>query len=128
MTQSAEIEKLEIRFWQSMVDKDAKTAATMIAEECLITGPMGSMRIDPATYEKMTEEGQWTLEKFAFSEMDVIFPADDVAVIAYKVHQTGEMRGEAMDLHCADSSTWVREGGNWKCALHTETILGKPGG
>lgn len=128
MTQAAEIERLETRFWQSMVDKDAKTAGAMIADEALVTGPMGTMKIDPAKYEKMTRDGQWTLDKFTFSDVDVVFPSDDVAIIAYQVHQTGEMKGERMDMQCADSSTWVRDGDAWKCALHTETILGKPGG
>ena len=128
MTQSAEIEQLETRFWQSMVDKDAKTGAGMIADEALVTGAMGTMKIDPAKYERMTRDGQWTLEKFTFSDVDVVFPSDDVAIIAYQVHQTGEMKGEKMEMKCADSSTWVRDGDGWKCALHTETILGKPGG
>jgi hypothetical protein len=28
-----------------------------------------------------------------------------------------------MDLECADSTAWVRDGRAWKCALHTQTIL-----
>lgn len=114
---------LETRFWQSMVDKDAKFARTLIADDCLITGPMGAMKIDPAKYEAMTEEGQWTLESFKFSDMEVIFPSDDTAIVAYKVHQLGQMGGKAMDLRCADSSAWVRDADGWKCALHTETNL-----
>ena len=35
------------------------------------------------------------------------------------------MKGQAMDLTCVDSSTWVREDGEWKVALHTESILGE---
>lgn len=123
MTDKDTILDLETSFWQSMVDKDSALAKTMIAEECLITGPMGSMKIDPAKYAKMTEDSQWNLEHFSFSDVDVIMPSRDVAVIAYKVHQVGAMKGDKMDMHCADSSTWVREGGAWKCALHTETIL-----
>ena len=114
---------LETRFWQSMVDKDAKAAKAMIADECLITGPMGAMKIDPAKYEKMTEEGQWTLDSFELSDSEVIFPSDDVAVVAYKVRQKGQMKDKPMDMHCADSSTWVRDGDAWKCALHNETAL-----
>ena len=114
---------LEKRFWQSMVDKDAETAQAMIADECLVTGPMGAMKIDPQKYAKMTEEGQWTLDSFEISDTEVIFPSDDVAVVAYKVHQKGKMKDKAMDMRCADSSTWVRDGENWKCALHTETVL-----
>ena len=123
MTQPAAIKELETRFWQSMVDKDAKTAAAMIADECLVTGPMGAMKIDPDKYEEMTREGKWTLDKFTLSNVDVVFPTDDVAIIAYKVHQTGTMDEAPMDLRCADASTWVRDGGEWKCSLHTETIL-----
>ena len=126
MTTSAKtIEKLETRFWQSMVDKDPETAMALIAEECLIAGPAGTMRITPAQYGEMTEEGAWRLDAFEFDELDVLFPADDVAVVAYKVHQTGEMKGEPMDLHCADTSTWVKQDGGWKCSAHTETILGE---
>lgn len=117
------IEGLERRFWKSMVDKDAMTAMRMIADDCLITGPMGSMRIDPDKYRKMTEEGDWALDSFSFSDVEVIEPAENMAIIAYKVMQKGTMHGKPMDMECADSSTWVREGGAWKCALHTETML-----
>ena len=124
MTESPDtIVKLEKTFWQSMVDKDADKAMTMIADECLITGPMGTMRSDPEDYKRMTEEGGWELDEFEFSDVEVIFPAEDTAIIAYKVHQTGTMKDRPMDLNCADSSTWVRDGDEWKCALHTETIL-----
>ena len=114
---------LETRFWQSMVDKDAKTAKTMIADECLITGARGAMKLNPDKYEAMTEDGKWRLDSFEFSDAEVIFPSDDVAVVAYKVRQKGEMQGKAMDMQCADSSTWVRKDDAWKCALHTETVL-----
>ena len=114
---------LEQRFWQSMVDKDSKLARTMIADECLVTGPMGSMKLDPDKYAEMTDKGDWELKAFDFSDIDVIMPNDDTAVIAYKVHQQGTMKGDKMDMKCADSSTWVRDGNHWKCALHTETVL-----
>ena len=55
--------------------------------------------------------------------MSVIFPSADSAVIAYTVRQRGEMKGKPMDMRCADASAWVRNGSDWKCALHTETIL-----
>ncbi len=119
---------LENRFWQAMKDKDATGAAALIADDGLVTGAQGPMRMTPAKYEKMTRDGKWTLDKYVFSDVDVVFPADDVAVIAYKVHQTGTMGDKAMDMKCVDSSTWVRDGDDWKCALHTEIIVeGAPG-
>jgi hypothetical protein len=114
---------LETRFWQSMVDKDAKLARTMIADECLIAGPSGAMKIDPAKYEAMTRDGNWNLDGFEFDDVEVIFPSETVAVVAYKVHQTGTLKGKTMDMTCADSSTWVKNGMGWKCVAHTETII-----
>jgi len=114
---------LETRFWKALVDKDTAKAAELIADECLITGPSGAMRIDPGKYKAMMNDGNWTLETFEFSDVKVIFPAEDTALVAYKVHQKGELKGEPMDLKCADSTAWVKEGRAWKCALHTETIL-----
>jgi hypothetical protein len=122
-TNAQTIVDLETKFWQSMVDKDAKLARTLIANDCLVTGPMGAMKIDPEKYEAMTRDGKWTLESFKFSDLNVIFPSDDTAIVAYKVHQKGEMGGKSMDMNCADSTTWVRDGRDWKCALHTETML-----
>jgi ketosteroid isomerase-like protein len=122
-THAATIEKLEKRFWQSMVDKDPDTAMTMMADDGVVAGPSGVMRITPKKYGDMTREGDWTLKSFELDDLEVVFPTDDVAVIAYKVHQTGAMKGEKMDLRCADTSTWVRQDGEWKCSAHTETIL-----
>ena len=117
------IRQLETRFWQSMVDKDPGAAMEMIAAECLIAGPSGTMRIDPETYGEMTRKGQWTLKAFEFDDLEVVFPANDVAVVAYKVHQTGDIKGEKMDMRCADTSTWVKQDGDWKCSAHSETVL-----
>ena len=114
---------LETRFWQSMKDKDPATAQAMIADHGLVVGPMGTMRMDPAKYAEMTEHGQWTLGSFELDGVDVIFPSADTAIVAYKVRQTGALKGEPMDLHCADSTVWVRDGGRWKVVLHTETLL-----
>ena len=113
----------EKRFWTSMKDKDVATAQSMIHDDCLITGPMGTMRVGPEKYAEMTRDGRWRLDNYEFSDVDVTFPTNDVAIVAYKVHQTGEMKGKPMDLNAADSTTWVRDGSNWKVALHTETLL-----
>ena len=114
---------LETRFWQSMKDKDVATAKSLIAQEGLVPGPMGTMTLNPEKYAQITRDGQWTLENFEMKNVEVVQPTPDSAIIAYEVHQTGDMKGQKMDLRCADSSVWVKEGSDWKCALHTETIL-----
>ena len=123
MGDKQQIIELETRFWESMKDKDPETAKTMIANPSVVVGPMGTIPMDPDTYARMTEEGQWTLESFKMDDVNVIFPSTETAIVAYKVHQKGDMKGQPMDLECADSTVWVREDGDWKVALHTETIL-----
>ena len=98
-------------------------AMTLMADDGIVAGPSGVMRITPEKYGEMTREGDWNLKSFEFDDLEVVFPADDVAVIAYKVHQVGEMKGGKMDLRCADTSTWVKRDGEWKCSAHTETVL-----
>ena len=114
---------LETRFWTSIKDRDIATGQSMVADDCLVAGPEGTMRIDPEKFGQQSREAQWRLDDFEFRDADVIQPSEDVAVITYKVRQTGEFKGKPMDLTCADSSVWVRDGESWKCALHTETIL-----
>ena len=114
---------LETRFWQSLKDKDVPTAQRMIADQSFSTGPSGITPMDPQKFGQLMREAPWTLDKFEFSDVDVIFPTNDVAVITYKVHQTGEMEGKPMDMNAADSTVWARDGESWKCALHTEALL-----
>ena len=71
---------LETRFWQSMKDKDVETAKSLIAKEGLVTGPMGSMTINPEKYAQMTRDGQWTLDDFDMKNVEVVRPTEDSAI------------------------------------------------
>jgi hypothetical protein len=72
---------------------------------------------------------QYTLESFELDDdVKVQQISDDVAVLAYKVHEELTVDGKPVTLDAADSSTLVRRDGRWLCALHTESILGDPFG
>ena len=58
--------------------------------------------------------------EYRISEMEVLSPSDAVAIATYRVHQKMEMDGKPMEVDVVDSSTWVKIGGDWKCAAHTE--------
>ncbi|HEX6307165.1 MAG TPA: hypothetical protein VFZ69_03190 [Longimicrobiales bacterium] len=36
--------------------------------------------------------------------------------------------GESLPVTSNDSSVWVRRNGEWRCALHTESLAGNPFG
>lgn len=128
MSDRQEIIDLEHCFWRTMIDKDAEGGAAMIADKSIVTGAQGATTIDPPAFRRMMEQGEWTLEDYVFSDVQVEFPAPDVAVIAYKVTENLIIDGKPLRLEAADASTWVRRGGQWACALHTESVLGDPFG
>jgi hypothetical protein len=128
MAATDELIALEKRFWQTMIDRDVKTATELMADSCIITGAQGVAQIDKATFGKMLEGGKWTLHDYRFEEVKVIQPTADLAVVGYKVTEHVTVDGKRIELKAADASTWVRQGGHWLCVLHTESVLGDPFG
>jgi uncharacterized protein (TIGR02246 family) len=122
--------RLEKRFWDAMKAKDARSAAEMTDETCIVVGAQGVSAIDAPTIARMTEEGQWQLERYDFDEQNaqVRFIGDDVAIVAYRVDERVVVDGETIPLQANDSSVWVRRDGEWRCALHTESLAGDPFG
>jgi hypothetical protein len=58
----------------------------------------------------------------------VRFIRDDVASVACKVDERVVVEGETLPVEANDSSVWVRRNGEWRCALHTESLVGDPYG
>jgi hypothetical protein len=127
-TARQELVALETRFWQSMVDQDTDTALQMLHEPALMISSHGVVKFDHDGYRKMAEHGGLVLTSFEFADMDVVFPNDDTAVITYRVKQGVAHRGDgkAETQEMADSSTWVRERGQWRCVMHSETPVHSP--
>ena len=118
-----EIIALEKDYWDAMKRKDGKRASQLSGKVSLTTGARGVTSIPKDKMGKMTEEGDWRLESYEFEDVEVITPAPDVAIIAYKVTQKVTMGGKPQELQAADSSTWIRGADGWECHAHSETIL-----
>lgn len=118
--------ELERRFWQSMVDQNTETALGMLYEPAFMVSPHGSMKFDHAGYRQMAEHGSMVVKSYELSDMDATFPTGDAAILTYKVRQVLCPRGKAQEIeqHMADTSTWIREGGVWRCVMHTEAPAG----
>ncbi len=114
---------LETSYWEAMKAKNGARASQLSGNINLVTGAQGIMSIAKSEMGKMTEEGKWTLESYAFDDIAVTTPTPDVAVIAYTVNQQVNMDGKSQNLRAADSSTWVRGGDGWECHAHSETFL-----
>ncbi|MEP6827389.1 MAG: nuclear transport factor 2 family protein [Aestuariivirga sp.] len=118
-----QIVALETSYWDAMKKKDGHRAAELSGKNSLVTGAQGVMNISKSKMEKMTEEGKWVLESYAFDNVEVSTPTPDVAIIAYTVRQKVKMDGKSQEMHAADSSTWIRGSEGWECHAHSETVL-----
>lgn len=114
---------LERSYWDAMQRKDGARTAELAGDPSIVSGMNGVMSLSKAKMRGMTEEGKWTLESYAFDDIEVASPAPDIAIIAYTVRQRVTMDGKAQTLRAADSSTWVRGARGWECCAHSETIL-----
>jgi len=122
-TQRETIVDLEKKFWQSIVDEDTDTALAMLTEPALMVSEHGTMEFDHAAYRHMAEKGPMVLRSYELSDMHVLFPNDNTAVITYHSKQEmaprGKREGSVQEMNF--SSTWIKDRDSWKCVVHTET-------
>jgi hypothetical protein len=111
-----------------LCDNDVETAVRLTDDPCIVTGAQGVGRIDREQLVQMMQEAPYTLREFDVHDVQVRCLGDDVAIVAYKVHEELTVDGEPVTIDAADSSTWVRRNGRWKCAMHTEALTGDPFG
>jgi hypothetical protein len=93
-----------------------------------MVSPKGSMRFGHEDYRRMAEKDDMKIQSYQLSDMQVVFPNDDTAVVTYHARHTITQRGKsdgALTQEMNDSSTWVRDGKGWKCVMHTETPTGE---
>lgn len=62
-----------------------------------------------------------TMNSYEFSNINVMSPAENVAVIAYEVNTEGDYMGEPFSGTYYSSSLWAMKDGEWKAIMHTET-------
>ncbi|WP_148203010.1 nuclear transport factor 2 family protein [Thiobacillus denitrificans] len=117
--------ELERGYWQALKDKDIDAVLSMTDDPCIVSGAQGVAEIDHKTFEQMMRSAPWTIDAFSLGDdVHVRMLSEDVAVVAYKVHEELSVEGKPLTLDAADSSTWVRRGGRWLCAAHSEALAG----
>ena len=87
-TIEAELLELEQRYWQAIQDRDVKAAMALTDFPCIVAGRKGVGSIDPKTYEGIMKSATYTLRRFEIRDgAQVRLFNDDVAVVAYQVHE-----------------------------------------
>jgi uncharacterized protein (TIGR02246 family) len=128
-TVEKELLDLEKQYWRALKDNDVTAASTLTDFPCIITGAQGIGRVDERTFARMLTAPPYTIDRFELDDgVQVRMLSENVAVLAYKVHEELTVDGKPVTLDAADSSTWIRRDGRWACALHSEAIVGDPFG
>jgi uncharacterized protein (TIGR02246 family) len=127
-TLGKELLDLENQYWQALKENDVDAAMRLTDDECIVTGAQGVGRMERKALADMLKNSTYTLHSFELKNPEVRQLRDDVAVLAYTVHEELTVDGKPVKLDAADASTWVRRNGRWVCALHTESITGDPFG
>lgn len=125
-TETRTLLDVERKFWDAMQEKDGKTAGEMTDESCIVVGAQGVNRITAQEMDRMTREGPWQLTGYDLKDdtAQVRMLGDDVALVAYSVHEDVTMNGKPMSMDAHEASVWVRRDGEWRCALHVESLAG----
>jgi uncharacterized protein (TIGR02246 family) len=127
-TLERELLALEQQYWQAIKNKDVDAALRLTDDQCMVAGAQGVAVIDRAQMERMLRASSYDLRDYQVTELKVRRVSDDVAIVAYRVHEELIVDGKPIALDAADASTWVRRDGRWVCALHTESLAGDPFG
>jgi uncharacterized protein (TIGR02246 family) len=123
-----ELLALENQYWQAVKDGDAEAAMKLTDDNCIVTGAKGVGALDRKAVGSMLKQASYKVRTFKLDNAEIRKLSDDVAILAYKVHEELTVDGKPVTVEAADASTWVRRDGRWLCALHTESILGDPYG
>jgi uncharacterized protein (TIGR02246 family) len=124
-----ELVELEKKYWQALKEEDVETCLELTHDPCIVTGSMGVMSLDKKAFrEMMSKEQTYKINDYDLKDVNVRLLSDDVAIVAYKVHEDLTVDGKPVSLDAADGSTWIKRNGKWVCALHTESIAGDPFG
>jgi hypothetical protein len=127
---STELLRAEARYWDSMKDRDPREAEDLTDDECILVGAQGVMTVSGETVAKMLEGGTWQIDRYALDETkaQIRMVGDDIAIVAYPVHEDLHVDGKKVSLDAFDSTVWIKKDGKWVTVLHTESLAGDPFG
>lgn len=114
-----EILNLEKKYWAAMAGQDYETVKSLTNFPCIVAGKKGVRLVDEPAFRNMFQQGASKKLTVKGITGEQIQKGEDHAMIAYVI----ELDYEASVMKCVCTSTWLKQNGNWVCAMHTECDL-----
>ena len=128
-TIEAEVLELENRFWQAIKDQHIEEIKSLTEDQSLVAGSQGIGVWDRNSLAEMMKSPGWKLNQFEIRNgAHVLQLQDDVVAVGYEVSEELTVDGKPLKLEAADASVWIKRDGQWRCAVHTESVKGDPFG
>src|SRR6187402_1820168 len=90
MTKAVEKQLIELehQYWQALKDNDVAVVARLTDDPCIVTGAQGVGELARKSMIDMMKNATYSLDAFELDDdMKVRMLDDDVAIVAYKVHE-----------------------------------------
>ncbi|MGH2632337.1 MAG: nuclear transport factor 2 family protein [Tepidiformaceae bacterium] len=115
--------ELEKQYWDAMKAADWDAVERLTADPCVVVGATGIAEVTRQQLRDMLSNQDYQVKSYRInaSSVRVQEAGSDVAFVAYGIHEESERDGKPLKLDAFNSSVWVRRGGDWQCALHTES-------
>ena len=121
-----EIRDLEKQNWEAFKAMDTRKLRQLTASRMLMVMSEGIYDSSGDEFIKMMEgEPGFKLKSYRLDEAKTVCRelAPGVVTLAYPVHMEFEREGKPGKIDSFFTSTWIKEGGNWRQTFSTESIL-----
>jgi hypothetical protein len=121
-----EILELEHRYWEAAKRSDSRELSSLTAASFTFVMKDGIIKSSRDELVGMLTGEDFKLKSYKIDSAGTVFRqlGPEAAVVAYPAHWDYEREGKADSIKTFNSSTWVKEGGSWKCAIVTESRAG----
>ena len=115
-TKDAAITESEKSAWEAYKNKQADAFKKYLATDYSGVYADGVKNLDKEVADMEKSE----LRDYSLTDMNVVFPSADVAVITYKATLQGSSGGQDISGTYNVASVWIKKGGKWLVVFHTD--------
>lgn len=111
------ITDLEKSAWEAYKNKQADAFKALMSKDYYGVYAEGMKTLDGETVDMAKSD----LREYSFSDIKVVFPHPQMAVMIYKVKVQATAEGKDISGTYNSGSVWIQQAGKWVGAFHTES-------